>query len=397
VPDKKLRMQVLDNIKLFVDQIRDVLGGDLRLIATTRPYGYSQEFDPTRNMHLTIKKLSSKKALSYVRLWIDAREPKPNEAKRIEDTFKICLKDHVVKALTQTTLQVTILMVIIRARGAPPKQREELFDRYMDIIYLREQKKSPDLLRTEQDIIYGIHKYLAYILHVQAENENTTGLIELSEFREKVKEYLHHINPLIGKSELIAKVDQIITEASQRLVLIESPQAGKIGFDLPITREFFAAAHLVDTAENTTQRDQRFKAIARSPYWRNVALFFAGRVGRTRQGEVPSMIDMCRQIDTEGTDIFLKRGAELVMDMLDDKVLREPHHEVGAITHGLTLLDGPHIIQFKDLISKFKNLGQANKEKLIRPKLRKKLESSHSKDIDYVLIFIKSCMALMKH
>ena len=30
----------------FVHQVRGVLKGDLRVITTTRPYGYSQEFDP---------------------------------------------------------------------------------------------------------------------------------------------------------------------------------------------------------------------------------------------------------------------------------------------------------------------------------------------------------------
>ena len=80
----------------------------------------------------------------------------------------------------------------------------------------------------------------------------------------------------------------------------------------------------------------RFKAIAKSPHWRNVALFFAGRVGRTRPGEAPSMIDVCREIDTERVDKYLRRGSELVMEMADDRVLREPHNEIGAIQYGLS-------------------------------------------------------------
>ncbi len=380
VPEKKLRARVMDNINSFIIQVRNVLKGDIRLIATTRPYGYSQEFDPLHYLHLSIQKLSPDKALSYTKLWTEAREPKPRETKRIQDTFKTCLNDKVVKALTQTTLQVTILLVIIRARGAPPKQREELFDRYMDIIYQREQKKSQELLRTEQDIIYGIHKYLAYILHSRAEKENTSALMDMAEFREKVEVYLENINPLLKVDELKLKADQIITEASQRLVLIESPQEGKVGFDLPITREFFAAAHLVDTARNTRESDNRFKAIARSPYWRNVVLFFAGRVGRTRPGEAPSMVDMCREIDTEEVDKFLKRGAELVMDMVDDRVLREPHNEIGAIQYGLTLLDS-RCAQQEELINKLKNLHDTYKERVLRPHMEERLKIVLPKDI----------------
>jgi hypothetical protein len=375
VPEKKLRTRVLDNIGSFVHQVRDVLRGNLRVIATTRPYGYSQEFEPAHYLHLTFQKLSSEKASFYARRWTGAREPTPKEAERIQKTFNMCLKDKVVRVLTQTPLQVTILLVIIRARGTPPKQREELFERYMDIIYQREQKKRPELLRTEPDIIYGLHKYLAYILHRRAEKDRTAALMDTSEFRKRISEYLIHSNPLLNEKEIEIKVNQIITEASQRLVLIESPQEGKVGFGLTTTREFFAAAHLVDTAKDTKERDLRFKAIARSPHWRNVALFFAGRVGRTRPGEAPSMIDMCREIDTERADKFLKRGAELVMEMVDDRVLREPHNEIGAIQYGLTLLDSGLIRESDELPNKLKSLPDEYKERVIRPWMEERLKN----------------------
>jgi nucleoside-triphosphatase THEP1 len=339
VPEKILRQRVLDNIRAFVKQTRDVLKGNLRVIATTRPRGYSEEFDPNHNLHLVLMKLSPEKAVSYAGMWIEAREPNPTEAKRIFDTFSVCLKDRVVNVLSQTPLQVTVLLVIVRARGTPPKQREELFERYMDIIYQREQKRRPELLRTQQDMIYGLHKYLAYLLHKKAESDETAALMGMSEFREKVEEYVNHCNPLLKPRELETEVDQIITEARTRLVLIESPQEGKVGFGLTTIREFFAAAHLVDTAKDTSERDLRFRAISKSLYWRNVALFFAGRVGRTRPGEAASMIDMSRQIDTEGVDKILKRGAELVVEMVDDRVLRQPHNEIGAIQYGLQVID----------------------------------------------------------
>jgi hypothetical protein len=371
VPEKKLRTRVLDNFTSFFDQVKGVLKGNLRVIGTTRPHGYSREFDPARFLHLTIHKLSSENALSYAKLWTDSRETNPKETERIIDTFNMCLNDKVVKVLTQTPLQVTILSVIIRARGTPPKQREELFERYMDIIYQREQKNRPELLRTEQDIIYGLHKYLAYILHTRVGSDRTAALMDVSEFKEKVNEYLIFSNP-----------NQIITEARQRLVLIESPEEGKLGFDLTTTREFFAAAHLVDTAKDTKERDLRFKAIAKSPHWRNVVLFFAGRVGRTRPGEAPSMIDVCRDIDTERADNLLKRGAELVMEMIEDRVLREPHNEVGAIQYGLTLLDNRLARQSEELTNQLESLPNEYKERVVKPWLEKRLENVIPEKVD---------------
>ena len=373
VPEKKLRTRVLDNITSFVNQVRDVLKGNLRVIATTRPYGYSEEFNPTHYLHLTLQKLSTDNALIYAERWTTAKEANPREAERILKSLEFYMEDTVVSVLTKTPLQITILLVIIRARGSPPRQREELFECYMDIIYIREQKKCPEFLRTEKDVIYGLHKYLAYILHKRAEKDETAALMDVSEFEQKIKAYLIHVNPLLTKDEVESKVNQIIKEANQRLVLIESPQENKVGFGLTTTREFFAAAHLVDTSKNTKERDLRFKAIAKPPHWRNVALFFAGRVGRTRPGEASSMIDICREIDTEKVDKFLKRGAELVIGMVEDRVLREPHNEIGAIQYGLTLLDNG--LKSEEFTNALESLPDSYKEQIIRPWLEDRLKN----------------------
>lgn len=372
VAERGLRTKVLDNITSFINQIQDVLGGNLRIVATTRPYGYSEEFDPKHYLHLTLETLPLEKALLYTERWTKAREPIPEEAERIKTTFNICVTDRVVSVLTSTPLQVTILLVIIRARGTPPKQREELFAQYMDTIYLREQKRRPELLRTEKDKIYGLHKYLAYILHKRAEKDETAALIDISEFKEKVLEYLLHCDPLLNEEELKDTMNQIITEAGQRLVLIESPQEGRIGFGLTTIREFFTAAHLVDPAKTTQERDSRFKAIARLPHWRNVALFFAGRVGRFHPGEAPSLIDVCRDIDTERAERFLRRGAELTLEIVDDRALREPHNEVGAIQCGLSLLDVEFVRDPKELIKKIGAFPERYKERIVLPWLEEK-------------------------
>jgi hypothetical protein len=245
----------------------------------------------------------------------------------------------------------------------------------LDIIYQREQKKRPELLQTEKDVVYGLHKYLGYILHRRAEKDKTAALMDDSEFEGKVREYFRHKHPLLKQNELESKVNQIIAECRTRLVLIESPQGGKIGFSLTTIREFFAAAHLVDTAKEIG-RDKRFRAIAKSPYWRNVALFFAGRVGRTRPAEASSLVDVCREIDTDGLDKYLKRGAELVIDLLDDRALRLDHHEIGAIQYGLSLLDRGYIRDFDDLINKLESLPEIFKERVILPILEKKLRGA---------------------
>lgn len=120
ITDKKLRLRMLINIDSFVSQIRDVLKGDLRVVATTRPHGYSEEFNPNHYLHLKIQPLSAENVVKYAKKWAHIREPRPKEKTRILSTLEMCLKDEVVNVLTQTPLQVTILLVIIRARGTPP-------------------------------------------------------------------------------------------------------------------------------------------------------------------------------------------------------------------------------------------------------------------------------------
>lgn len=386
VPDKNLRFRMMENINAFVEQVREVYKADLKVIATTRPYGYTQEFSSDNYLHLTLNALTPDKAIEYVKKWLKQREKDEQESKRIEEVFNSCLQNEIINVLTQTPLQVTILIFILKTRGIPPKQREELFEEYMKIIYQREQKNRPELLRTEPTIIYGLHQYIAYVLHRKAAHGDTAALMDMEEFRKKTTEYVSYSKQLEKPEELEKTVNQIIEEARQRLVLIESPQENKVGFRLPSIREFFAAAHLVDTAVDTTERDRRFKAISTNPHWRNVALFFAGRVGRNNPPSIASLIDVCREIDTNYPDKYLKRGAELVIKMIEERAIRESYNQIGAIHYGLTVIETiskysfltfQYVVWMENdlLVDIIMNLPQHYKERIVQPFLKEKLEN----------------------
>ncbi|MFK9090110.1 NACHT domain-containing protein [Bacillus salipaludis] len=339
VPEKNLRQKIIDQINVFINQIETVYKSDYRIIASTRPQGYTQDFSPTEYLHLSLQNLSEDQAIDYATRWIEQKEKHPKEKQRILNTLKICLEDEIVKELTNTPLQITILLVIIRAGATPPKQREELYQTYMDTIYRREQKKSSLLISTDQSWIYGLHQYLGYVLQKRTEIDRTDALISISEFFDLVVEYLDYLNPELDEERLTIEAKKIIMIARERLVLIESPQENKIGFTLTVMREFFAACHLVDTAMDSQERNKRFKAIATSTYWRNVALFFAGRVGRSLKGEAASLIDICREIDNEEDSKYIKRGAELALQIVNDRALRIPYNELSAIQYSLSILD----------------------------------------------------------
>lgn len=377
VPEKNVREKVLTIIKTFISQINTVYNCDLRILCSTRPQGYSEEFDPNHYLHLSLTKLSEKKAIQYAEKWIECREGNlvSKKSQRILEILSTCMEDEIVNDLTKTPLQVTILLVIIRAGSTPPKQREELYQKYMDTIYSREQNKSPSLVPSDKNLIYGLHKFIAYQLHKRVIESKTNALMNINEFRESVIDYLYYDNPYISDEEISRKIIQIINEAQDRLVLIESPQVGKIGFTLTVMREFFTACHLVDTSKDSVERIARFKSISRSTHWRNVVLFFAGRVGRTLPGEAPALIDICREIDTEEDDIFLKRGAQLVLEIIDDRALREPYQEISAIQYAILLLDYETSVTVDEIYQKIENVPDDFKKRAIKAFLINRLEN----------------------
>ncbi|MBX9970690.1 hypothetical protein H7K06_24475 [Priestia aryabhattai] len=354
VPEKKLRQQVLDRINTFITQITNVYNSDYRIIASTRPQGYTDEFDPTQYLHINLQELNEDLAINYATRWVNEKEKNPKEVSRILSILGRCLKDKIVKDLTKTPLQITILLVIIRAGSTPPKQREELYQTYMDTIYRREHKKGDTLIRSDKSLIYGLHQYLGYLLHKRTEKNRTDALMTIEEFEQQVKNFLIYLDPILDDEQLYLQSQQIITEARGRLILIESPQQNKIGFTLTVMREFFAAGHLVETSKNSNERNERFKSIAKSPYWSNVALFFAGRVGRTMPEEASSLIDICREIDTEAENQYLKRGSQLALEIVKDKALRVRYNELSAIYYSLSILETDILINYQDIISVLK-------------------------------------------
>lgn len=402
VPNKELRETVMNNIDSFVEQSLNVLKCNLRVIATTRPNSNLKEFNHFNYLHLNLKELTNENSLKYADLWSKARHLEDNESKRILDVFKKCLEDSLVNVLTKTPLQVTMLLFIMSVRGETPNQREDLFEVYTDMIYTREQKKLPEVLKTEKDTIYDLHKYLAFILHRRAEIDETTALMEVSEFESKIKHYLKNKNPLLIDSEIDSMVNQIVMELKERLVLIESTEEGKIGFSLTTIREFFTASFLVDTAEDTIQRFSRFKKILRAPHWRNVVLFFSGRVGRNLSGEESNIINFCSDIDNHGVDKYIKRGTFVSFNILEDRALREQRNIIIGIDYALTILENsflsPNINQsnFLNFFNPLKNLKKQlrtlpdEQKRYIKQFLEKKIEIVNPENLILYLDFYES-------
>ena len=141
VTDVSVRKRLVARLSEFVERAHDSLHADVQVVATTRPMGYNDQFDPKTFIHFRLHKLRAEQVRDYVQKWASARDLDDAKEQRLNQTIEECLKDHQISLLMTTPLQVTILILIINSGGTPPRQREALFDEYLEVIYKREKAK----------------------------------------------------------------------------------------------------------------------------------------------------------------------------------------------------------------------------------------------------------------
>lgn len=343
ITDRRLRTHLIERIGEFIDRCESVLRADLQILATTRPNGYTNQFNPEKFAHLELVPLSLAKVRHYVGRWCEAKDLDAEKELRVKETMDDCLQDPQVRLLAETPLQVTILLLIVLSGGTPPRQREALFNDYLEVMYKREKAKSRNMIKTEKELLFGLHRYIGYILHEEsARGRSLSARLERREYQRAVGRFLKHNNPYASVERRKADLDSIEKEAGERLVLLVESPADQYGFELRSIQEFFAASHLVDTAQNTVQRYQRFREISRLPHWRNVALFFAGRVGRNHPGEAANVLEECKSIDRSEPDVYTRRGCILALELAADRAF-DPNERLqrSLIEYGLSILVSP--------------------------------------------------------
>jgi predicted NACHT family NTPase len=317
----QLRRQMLARIREFLRRTEQ-LGADLTVMATSRPTGYQGQFNPEEFWHLELLPLSPNKVSAFSKKWVATKKLREEEQDRILSTIEECQEDENLSALLKTPLQVTIILLVVKDGGRPPTQREALFDEYWSTIFRRERSKAKGIIQSDESLLFNMHAYLAYVLHRRAAQQNVQSLLPEDDFRRAVRTFLRRGDSHSPDQVINRKTEQLVREARDRLVLVVEPEPGLFGFELRSLQEFFAAVHLFRTSADTAQRFARLKAIARSEHWRNVALFFAGRVARLQGGEAGNILELvCRPLDREGVDKYLLRGAWLALEIASDEAL----------------------------------------------------------------------------
>jgi hypothetical protein len=157
------------------DLLVDAADADLLIVATTRPQGYTGEFDTEVYEHLVLEDLSASEAVGYARGLVEARHPDDVDHQRqLLERLERAAHEPLTARLMRTPLQVTIMTSLLEVRPRPPRDRYRLFEAYYETIYLREAGKPgflAQVLADHRQDVDALHDRVGLHLQVAAEGE----------------------------------------------------------------------------------------------------------------------------------------------------------------------------------------------------------------------------------
>lgn len=375
----ELQEKMMARIRNFLSTA-ETLNADLMVVATSRPKEFDKQyksyFNTEKFLHLELIDMSAQKVNEYAEKWVLAKKLKQEDKERIISTLEECQQDGNTSALLTSPLYVTIILLIIKNRGRPPSQKEDLFYQYWTLILSREKSKDKGMIQSDDSLLFGLHSYLGYLLHQRAAEENVQSRLPEDEFRKAVHEFLRQKNKRSTLENINLKMETLVKDGDRLVLITEANDL--FGFDIRSFQEFFAAVYLVENAEDTAQRFERLKNIIYLQHWHNVALFFVGRIARSYEGEARKILKLCKEIDQEKKNYYLRPGAWFALEVASDGAFSKinPDLQYDFIEYGLKVLDTGLTTDQKEALESFiDKLSQEDKKELLHPLLENKLRS----------------------
>jgi len=377
VPSSSNRKEVLKEIYRFTDVFLRRSGNHHLVIATTRPQGYTKEFDSTRYQHLYIQDLSERDCRAYIeKLMVNLIEDSMERPAKLQILYN-ALKNPDMVRLMQSPLQVAIMAILVRSGGELAHNRYDLFTDYYDIIYRREKQKGIyPILAENPDYVRHIHYELG--LHLQTVSEkssNAAALISIDEFGRLIKNYLRRLE--LEASDIQRVYNEILEAATQRLVFITENEDSKIGFAIRSLQEYFAANGYMHNVRDEQIVD-RIANISESAYWGNVLLFSIGYISKFKSYLVGSIESLCYELngssdeqDHQRAGAIVRLGSWLALDILVEGIFRgNPGVENKFFQLLKALFDLPYVEAHESL----RNLPDRLKQRLLYTVLEKEVE-----------------------
>lgn len=318
----EVRPRVLDEIQNFIEHA-DMEDADLLVIVTTRPTGEAERFMPDRFSQINLSYLDAESAIEYGRHITNRRlSDDADTREQLIARFEREAGNAAMLRLMKTPLQVLIITLILEALGTLPSDRYQLFSRYFDTIYQREQAKNTSLtplLSNHKPAIAHLHESVGLELQIQSETTtDARAVLPKTDLWNLAFARLVELgNPPDGDTKRIAT--QIVQAATERLVLLVPGIDDGITFEIRSLQELMAARALSNSTDEVVRR--RLALAAPSPHWRNTWTFLAGRMfaegADHRRDMVLEVVEQADRADG-WPGWLLPITAELAASLLDD-------------------------------------------------------------------------------
>ncbi len=299
VAEVRLRNDMVKEIGSAARRMKESAAA-LQMLVTTRPSALAEvsEFPSKLFQRWTLTRLGRPLIEEYSERWAKSRHLKPKETANLRKTLAEKLDQPHMRDLARNPMQLAILLTVIHTRGGSlPDKRTALYDIYVELFLAREAEKS-EIVKKHQEVLIDLHRYLAWLLHSEAETGRALGKIEGSRLREVIREYL------VSEGRDPAWTKDLFTGLAQRVVFLVGAVEGLFEFEVQPLREYFAGRFLYETAPYSPvgsprrgTKDERFDAVARNTHWLNVTRFYAGCFSK---GELPSLVDRLEVLCADG-------------------------------------------------------------------------------------------------
>lgn len=337
IADISRRQDVVDEIVKGVNRLEEN-AASLQVIVTSRPAAFANspglpdDVFPYYHLGSVTRPLINK----YADNWLRARRIQGRQSSEFKKILKSKLDQPHLRDLARNPMQLAILLSLIHTRGSSlPDKRTALYDSYVELFFSREAEKSP-IVREHRDLLIDIHRYLAWVLHSEAEQGHDRGSISTDRLKALLSTYLEQEGHDISISE------SLFTGMVERVVALVSRVEGTFEFEVQPLREYFAARYLYETApysppgaEQRGTKPDRFDAIARDFYWLNVTRFYAGCFSK---GELPSLVDRLQELANEDGYRLISHPRILAATLLSDWVFSQHPRSVKEVIK--LILDG---------------------------------------------------------
>lgn len=282
-----------------------------RHILTSRIAGYEQaSLDMNRFLHVQLEPLEALQVNVFVENWYQEREHDPERRKTRTDSFQKALESPAVGQLARNPLLLTIMLLVHRAEADLPRQRALLYEKCVEA-FLINRDRARGLLSYDEVEIRRCHEYLGYWMHSKGKKENEQITVGLSELKSKLAEFMSS-KSVLPLSLHEKKVDEFVDTARRRVGLLVEKSHGVFAFGHRSFQEYFAASFLTSTNYGIDELWASICDRVFDPYWHEVILLLAGRLGFTSHRGLNDLIE--KLLETEPKNKSLILAAETAND-----------------------------------------------------------------------------------